>query len=163
MNKLFHSSEKKYGTHYNEHLITQYQIYCDTLEKATVRRQEINRLFILLNTGIFSVLGILLQQGSKDKTLLIATLPIVLIGFYVSYLQWKFLIMYKDLITAKFNIIYELEESLPLGLYSKEWEEINTNKHKYKSFSETEKHIPIIFSLIYILILLLIFFKIYYT
>jgi hypothetical protein len=160
MKKLIHS-EKGYGPDYKAHLLSQYQIYCEALENATSRRQELNRLFILLNTGIFTIIGILLQQGNS-KSLFISLLPVVIIGFFVCYLQWKFLGMYKELITAKFNVIYEIEKSLPLGLYIQEWEQINSRNNKYKSFSEIEKQIPLIFSAIYLFIFLLISVQAYY-
>ena len=160
MKELINSSKKEYGPDYQNHLLAQYQSYCVSFDAAVNRRQDINRLFILLYTGIFSILGLLLQQ-TNNKMTHISLLLAVVIGFVVCYLHWKFLGMYKEVIGVKFDIITKMEDNLPVSLYSQESNQIDSKLKKGKTFSDTEKSIPLVFGSIYLIVFVLIIFQIF--
>jgi len=43
-------NEKEYGTSYRDHLLAQYQLYVEGMEKISDRRQNANNYFITINT-----------------------------------------------------------------------------------------------------------------
>jgi len=59
--QLFKVDEKDYGQAYKEHLLAQYQLYVENMEKISDRRQNANNYFITINTVLVSFMGVLLQ------------------------------------------------------------------------------------------------------
>ena len=55
-NQLFKIGEKDYGQAYQTHLLAQYQLYVENMEKISDRRQNANNYFITINTVLISFL-----------------------------------------------------------------------------------------------------------
>ena len=58
---VFRANEKEYGASYREHLLAQYQLYVEGMEKISDRRQNANNYFITINTVLISFIGVLFQ------------------------------------------------------------------------------------------------------
>jgi len=71
-------------------------------------------------------------------------------------LAWLALVdSYRNLNSAKFRILHELENHLPACLYHYEWQLLEEGKGKiYKPVSHIEEWIPIIFIVLYVALFL---------
>ena len=67
---------------------------------------------------------------------------------------------YKQLNSGKFKVIHEIEQNIPLSLYSYEWEMLGKGKNKklYYPFSHIELLIPWVFGIVYVVLMFILFF-----
>jgi len=156
---LLNATENAYGQNYREHLLVQYQLYVENMEKISDRRQNANNYFITINTVLISFMGVLLQTKMLENIAWIKSL-ISLVGIIICVIFWFLLRSYKQLNTGKFKVIHEIERKLPLALYDYEWKILGEGKNKklYFPFSHIEMIIPWVFGIIYI-VLGVLFFK----
>lgn len=63
---------------------------------------------------------------------------------------------YGNLNSSKMKIISTIEKQLPLSLFDAEWAALSDklNKKKYVSFTESERIVPRLFAVVYIVILI---------
>lgn len=156
---VFQVSEKEYGQDYKSHLLVQYQLYVESMDKISDRRQNANNYFITINTVLISFIGILFQVKIFENMLWIKSL-ISLVGVIICIIFWFMLYSYKQLNTGKFKVIHEIEQKLPLALYGYEWKLLEEGKNRkiYFPFSHVEMIIPWVFGTVYV-VLGIIFFK----
>ena len=80
-------------------------------------------------------------------------------GIAVSSL-WYFLIRsYRDLNSAKFNVVHLVESEMPLKLYDAEWEMVGRGKNRklYLPVTHIETKVPVLFIAIYVALALYVF------
>ena len=123
----------------------------DTSEKLVARRQTVNTFFLSVNALLLSIVGIVLRETIKTPMAFIGVIAIGASGILLC-LAWRRLInSFGQLNTAKFAIIYLLEECLPAAPFKAEWEVLRErkDKKKYIPFTKTESTTPIIFIVLY--------------
>jgi hypothetical protein len=152
---LFVSSSEKYGDKYVEHLLEQYKIYINSVEKISDRRQKANEFFLTLNSVLVALLGFIATKLTETKIEFLSTLASIS-GMTICYLWYRIIFSYKGLNSGKFKVIHAIEKRLPLALYESEWEvvERGENKKRYWPFSHIELLVPWVFIFIYIIIFL---------
>lgn len=157
-NSVFRLTEKEYGASYREHLLEQYKLYIEGVEKISDRRQNANNYFITINTVLISFIGVLFQIKNFVHIAWIRSL-IAVIGIIICAIFWFLLRSYKQLNAGKFKVIHEIESKLPLALYDFEWETLGEGKDVgiYFPFSHIEMIIPWVFGAIYIVLGVLFF------
>lgn len=144
--KLLNKDNVTLSETYKEHLLEQYKLYVEMADRISQRRISINSFFITINSTIFTVLTFYKDKISDWGIL------IFLIGIIVSF-SWFYMVnSYKQLNSAKFQVIHEMEKTLPASLYAFEWSKLGEGKEKkkYWPISHIEKIIPIIFAIIYL-------------
>lgn len=151
--ELFKVGENEYGQEYKNHLFAQYQLYIESVEKISDRRQNANNYFITINTVLISFLGILFQAKLLENIPWVKSV-ISMVGIIVCVIFWFLLRSYKQLNTGKFKVIHEIEQKLPLGLYDYEWKVLKEGKNSkvYFPFSHIEMVIPWVFGAVYIIL-----------
>lgn len=153
--KLLNSDRKKYGAKYDDHIFDQYKIYLESAERMSDRRQQTNNYFITINSALIALGGIL---GNTKLIPLDNTSQIILavVGIIVCFVWYRMINSYKQINSGKFKVIHQIEQYLPLRLYEYEWEQLGRGKNKslYQPFSHLEIHVPKVFALVYILILI---------
>lgn len=151
-NSLFNDIEKEYGQNYKEHLLAQYQLYVESAEKISDRRQNANNYFITINTVLISFMGVLLQTKIFETNIWIKSL-IAIVGIIICVVFWFLLRSYRQLNTGKFKVIHEIEQKLPIALYDYEWKVLGEGKNKalYFPFSHIEMIIPCVFGIVYVI------------
>lgn len=158
-NSLWKITKEEYGDDYNAHLLEQYKNYLGLADKISERRSGANTFFLAVNTGLISAFGISNFLTSKDVSrVLILTVGIAVI--ILCYSWYRIIRSYKDLNTAKFKVIHEIEKRLPVSPYDSEWEAVGRGKNKnlYLPFTDIEKYVPWVFIALY---MILIFYGIY--
>lgn len=156
-NDLFNVSKDKYGDQYQNHLLDQYKLYIESIEKTSDRRNLANNFYIVINSGIVASFAFCFDHKMLEIYPLLKII-FCLAGLFISFLFWYLINSYKQLNTAKFEVLHQIEKKLPLSLYKYEWKALGEGKDskKYRPFSHLELIIPFTLGLLY-LVLLLIF------
>lgn len=151
---LFSVSQESYGERYSDHLLDQYKLFVESAEKTSERRMDVHKYFATLNAALLSVLGLTMQFGNYQSRMS-ARLVIALAGIFASIVWWMLVKSYKKLNTAKFGVIHQIEEKLPLSLFTTEWKALMDGKcgGKHRPFSDKETWLPIAFGIGYIILL----------
>lgn len=152
MTDLLSKDEEKYGPEYRAHIFEQYKIYIEGIEKTSDRRQQANNYFITINAALISLIGL-----SLFKEVIWIKVVLAIVGILISVIFWFLIRSYKQLNTGKFAVVREIEKLLPLQLYAYEWDEKlakGSRKKVYYPFSHIESHIPVIFGIIYLVLII---------
>ena len=151
--ELFRAGEEGYGQQYKDHLFSQYQLYIESVEKISDRRQNANNYFITINTVLISFLGVLFQAKLLENISWVKSL-VSFVGIIICVVFWFLLRSYKQINTGKFKVIHEIEQKLPLGLYDYEWNVLEEGKNNkvYFPFSHIEMIIPWVFGAVYVVL-----------
>lgn len=139
-----------------EYLLEQYKIFSDTAEALVTRRQNMNSFYISANTALITVgatvFALCDEKNIISKLLIVLALSIPGIMLNVSWRRT--LASYFINNRGKMKILSLLERQLPASLYDAEWKAMKNkySKEKYVSFTESEKNLPLIFTIFYLAI-----------
>ncbi len=145
-----------------EVMIEQYKAYLQTSEELLTRRQTASNFYITVNSGLLSifttVLAIINAIGINNSLIIsmVSCYIISLLGVALCC-NWKRLIIsYGQLNAAKMKVIAAIEKQLPFNIYDIEWkvQTAKLGKRNYVSFTNIEKRIPVLFSILYIIVFL---------
>ncbi|MCK4796202.1 MAG: hypothetical protein KAT05_02405 [Spirochaetes bacterium] len=157
--QLIRKSPEEYGEKYNEHLLEQYKLYIEMADKVSERRQSANNYFLTVNSLLVSLFGVISGFGIDiEQNIWWYFIPFA--GLLVS-ITWVTLIRsYRQLNSGKFKVIHKLESQLPAALYYTEWKILEEGRGKqYLPFTHVEQFVPLIFALLYILLMIIAFMK----
>lgn len=148
-------SEKDYGEHYHAHMLEQYKKYLDMSDKISDRRSTANSFFLTVNTGLISAFGIVNLTGQKPPNFLFITAGFGAI--LLSYSWYRLIRAYRDLSTAKFKVVHEIENHLPIRPFDAEWEAVGRGEDRrlYWPFTHVERFVPWIFILVYVVVIVI--------
>jgi len=148
--RLFQQPEKDYGPKYQEHLVEQYRLYLEMADQISSRRQSTNSFFLSINTGVLALLGILANINFPGIGSIWLSV-VCLAGATLCYLWYRLIRSYRDLNTAKFAVIHELETKLPVAPYDAEWVAVGKGKNKklYWPSTHVEIAVPWVFIILY--------------
>ncbi len=123
----------------------QYKIYLASAEKISDRRDSANRYFLTINSALLFAMGVVFRYEPDDGVIIMIGLS--LLGLFMNIIFWALINSYRQLNRAKFVLIQELEEHLPVQLYAKEWHSLGEGQDpsKYRPFSKVEGYVPIVF------------------
>lgn len=128
-----------------------YKLMVETSEQLILRRQKANAFFITIIGSLSAVIGLLIKEGiaSQDNiwVLLLLTVPgLVLCNSWRNQLD-----NYGKLNSGKFDVILRMEKDFPVQIFSAEWIALGKGDRpkKYRSFTATEKHVPVLFGAIF--------------
>ena len=140
--KLFESGMKD-----NALLIEQYKVLLSTSESLIERRQKLTTTYLSIFSALLPIISTML------------TFPYTFLqlgAFFVSIIciilccSWRStIISYGKSNRAKFAILEEIEKQLPVAMFASEWLALKRITTKYKSFTNRETLIPIVFIVIY--------------
>ncbi len=148
---------------YQEHLLEQYKVYVDTTEHISDRRQGANSFFLTINTALVALISYVTLGLNIDTTprsyWLSAFALVAFAGIVLSYMWYQLIRSYRDINSAKFKVIHEIEKSLPLSPFDAEWEAAGRgeNPKLFRPFTKTEAKIPLVFLAIHLVVFLVAF------
>ncbi len=148
--KLTSVPEEEYGSDYRNHVLEIYKTYIQAAETISGRRQSSNSFFLTVNTGIIGAIG---YFGNKEIS---SAWIVSLAGVILCYAWYRLVRSYKDLNSAKFKVIHEMEKKLPISPYEAEWEAVGRGKNSklYLPFTQIEIWIPRIFLFVHCVVLI---------
>ncbi len=135
-----------------------YKIMVETSEELIRRRQITNGFFITLIGGIVSVSGYLTKEGIVATSSVWLLFFPTLVGILLCR-SWRNLIEnYGKLNRGKFRVIHKIESQFDAKIFSAEWIALGkgARPEKYRSFTETEKRVPLLFEILLGLLFLVI-------
>jgi hypothetical protein len=137
---------------YQTHLLEQYKTYVTSAENISNRRQAANAFFVSVNTVLISLVGYL-NLGAKNSTKMYWVISVA--GIAISYMWYRLVRSYKDLNTAKFKVVHEIEKNLPISPYDAEWEAVGRgeNSKLYLPFTYIEIFVPWMFLALHLIVL----------
>lgn len=138
-------SEQEYGPAYRDHVVQIYKTYVEVADRISVRRETTNSFFLTLNTGLLGIMGFQLQ-GANTPTGRLAMLPLAFVGVVVGFLWYRMLLSYLQINSAKYRIIHEMEQSLPVRPYDAEWEAMGGGEDpsRYTPLTRIQERVPMI-------------------
>ena len=105
-----------------------------------------NNVFITLNLALLTAVS--LAWDIKSVFIIIAGIITCIIwGFFIRH--------FRLLKTSKFKVIAQLETKLPESPFNNEWEDLKSSK-KYVDGTDLEQLLPITFSVMYIVAIIII-------
>jgi hypothetical protein len=140
-----------------------FELYYNSIERNSDKRQNANSFFLTLNTGVLAIIGFLFNKDTvPDLRMLYLLLPFA--GILSSVFWLKLVHSYSQLNRGKFIVLNTIEKVLSIAPFTTEWEILGRgdNKKKYHPLTKTEKCIPILFICLYCLLslyLIFLFFK----
>lgn len=151
INNIFDDPSRK------QELFEQYKLYQETSEALVSRRQNVSNFFLSINSAITGLLGIVLALNIALSNMMLMLATLSFIGIILNISWTNLLEAYGTLNSSKMKVIRLIEQKLPISLYDSEWEIMSDklNSKKYRSFTESEKKIPRIFSFIYIITIII--------
>ena len=139
----------QYGEKYQDHLLEQYKTYVEMAEAASQRKEQVNRYYPTLFSVLVAALLLLARSDVAaridlpDNFFEWVTLGFGIMGIYLAIAWYLSIRSYQRLISAKYKIISNLEEALPVGVYTKEGELVSPSRQ----FQLADRFLPIIFIL----------------
>ncbi len=143
---LIANDEASYGADYRAHCLEMYKLYVQMADNISNRRQSANSFFLSINTAIFAVFG--LSENAFTEW----SWGLSLAGIVLCYSWCRLIRSYKDLNTAKFKVVHEMEKELPFTPFDAEWEAVGRgeNSELYLPFTEAEMKIPWVFAAMHV-------------
>ncbi len=147
--QLIRHTKESYGDSFTADLFEQYKHYVESAEKISERRVSANNFLLTVNAFLVTLYGVI--ATSTHNTQWAVLVPIA--GLLVSLTWYRIITSYRDLNTAKFRVIHELEQHMPAALYDHEWAVAEQGRGKaYHPSTHLERWIPIIFMMLYVLL-----------
>lgn len=152
--KLQSRTPEEYGNKYQDHLLELYKLFVETSQHNSDRRQSANNYLLTLNSSLVTLFVVFLSEFGHNRWN--ALIPLT--GLIVCYIWWSLVDSYKDLNTAKFEIIHALEDQLPVALFRHEWFVCGHNRKKkdkpvedkYVPLTHLERWVPVAFAVLYV-------------
>lgn len=149
-------SEREYGEAFKQHLLEQYKLYVEMADRISTRRVQTNMFYISLLSGLLALLSIVLGRNLFSDFQTITFMAVAILGLALCALWNVNIRSYRQLNSAKFKIIHEMEQHLPFPCYDKEWEILGEGKESkaYLQLTRVEQYVPFVLAVPYLLLLI---------
>lgn len=136
------------------HLLDQYKLYVEMADRISSRRATANSYFLSVNSAILAFVGYLTSKDTGQYLWLLAAA-----GITLSILWERLITSYRDLNTAKFKVIHQIEKRLPISPYEAEWNAMGKglNPELYRPISHIERGVPYVFMVLHAIVFIRIF------
>jgi hypothetical protein len=116
-----------------------FELYLATAEKVSDRRAQANSWMLSVNSAIVALYGYLqadkMAVGAGQKAVWLWAIPAA--GAIVCVAWAALLTSYRKLNRAKFEVLMQLEEDLPVPLFTRERDTYQKDKRRSLSYIET--------------------------
>lgn len=152
---LLGRTPEEYGDLHSAHTLEIYKLYLEMADRVSSRRHSANSFFLTINTGLVALAGYTGFNRSA-ATDFEPYLLVSLAGITLCFLWYRIIRSYRDLNSAKFKVIHEIENHLPLRPYDAEWTAVGRGKDPklYLPFTHIEMVIPWVFSAVHVYVVL---------
>jgi hypothetical protein len=139
-----------------------YKLAVEQADRISGRRASANSYFLTIHTGLAALTGLLASMGKAKgggelKVDDLAVLATAVVGLLLSGTWWLLLRSYRDLNSAKFKVITEIEAGfLPLRIFQREWEILRADEAlpwwggRYAELGFVERVVPAVFAVVYL-------------
>jgi hypothetical protein len=132
-------------------LLELYKVMVQSSEALVARRLGTNTFFLTVNGALVTAIGLFVRQSVNVQSHGLAIAIFCLAGFIVAGGWHTLLVSFGQLNAGKFAVIFRIEKVLPAAIFDAEWEALKsgTDKKRYRTFTASERRLPIIFMAIY--------------
>ncbi|MCD8286862.1 MAG: hypothetical protein LUD50_06535 [Clostridia bacterium] len=123
-------SEGKENKERTDITLAQWQTCVEMANAASQRRDVMNGLFVTVNLALVAAVSIVWD---------VKAVCISVAGFCICFVWLIFIISYRKLNTAKYEVINKLEESLPYAPFTEEWKALKEGKKNRRFSKSTQK------------------------
>jgi len=141
-----------------------YKLSVEMADRISARRTAANGFFFTVHSVLIAAIGLVyvdpeaptdesarLAGGTVDSFGLVFT---SLLGLLLSATWWLLLKSYRDLNSAKFSVINEMEKSFPVQPFASEWAFLKDDpkpfRKRYAELGVIERVVPFLFGVLYI-------------
>jgi len=131
-----------------------YKVMIESSENLIERRQKTNAFFITVIGSLLAIAGLLVKTGAITIHSISILYGFSTVGLLLCN-SWRNLIdNYGKLNKSKFDVLLRLEKKLGALIFSAEWISLGKGirPQKYKSFTSTEKNVPLFFGLLIVVL-----------
>lgn len=134
---------------WHSHLLEQYKLYVEMADRISQRRTTANSYFLTVNSAILAFVGYLTTEASPDYMWLLA-----LAGFMLTLFWHNVILSYRNLNSAKWQVVQDIEKRLPISPYDAEWDLVQRghNPKLYRPITHIESWVPIVFLLLHVIV-----------
>ena len=141
----------QYGPDYQAHLLEQYKLYAEMADRISQRRDNSNRFYAGLVSGIVALLVVVGRLGPSGNVWDVALLLAGLFGVCLSIIWFVNLHSYRVLNRAKYRVIHNIETHLPYAGYKEEWNELRPAEGRapYHQLTRVERYVPLLMVILF--------------
>ena len=132
-----------------DQLIEQYKLYVEMADRVSQRRVKLNQFYTTVLLGLLIAIAFKFNNGiygsiASDQVPIFLVLS--LLGNILCIVWQVNIHSYRQLNAKKFEVIHEIEKSLPFAAYDREWELLGKGKDAklYFQLTRVEKFVPLI-------------------
>ena len=124
-------------------VLEQYKLYVEMADRISGRRMVTNSFFLAIQTaiiaGVFASGKVVLSADTLSR------LGLAVCGLLISLLWLMILRSYRQLNSAKFRVIHEIEKGLPIAPFDEEWKVLagQMKASRYLALSKIEQCVPL--------------------
>lgn len=124
-----------------------WKLLVEMADRVSQRRQSANSFYLSVNTLLIGGSAYLAEKQSLVSNVLLAVA-----GGGISALWLMNIDSYRTLNAAKFVVIHEVEQGLPLQPFAREWQELDPKKvgERHRPFHTVERLVPFVFIGLYL-------------
>jgi hypothetical protein len=139
---------------YYDYLIEEYKLFVEMTDRVSQRRANTNQFYTSILSGLLAIAAFVVDKNDLKGYISIVFALIGLLGIILCII-WRLNIKsYRQLNSAKFKIIHEMESKLPFACYENEWQLLGKGIEgkKYKQLTIIENYVPFIVLIPYFLL-----------
>ncbi|PJN27798.1 hypothetical protein [Kitasatospora sp. CB02891] len=134
-----------------------YKLAVEMADRVSARRGTANAFFLSVQTTLVAVVGFGAPWLAPSAWWTVGAVTAA--GLTLSTVWWLQLRSYRDLNAAKFEVINELEDRLPVKVFTAEWNHLTQDpppvgRRRYAELGISERFVPWVFAAIHLLVLL---------
>lgn len=130
-------------TDHSKTILEQYKLYVEMADRISGRRMIANSFFLAVQTAIIA--GVFASGRIDPGIDTHSRIGLALCGIAIAILWLTILRSYRQLNSAKFRVIHELEKLLPAAPFDKEWKLLaeQGKASRYLALSRIEQCVPL--------------------
>lgn len=130
-----------------------YKLGAELADRVSARRATANSFFLTVQTTLIAVVGLIAPDLTKQSAWTSAVVTAA--GMLLSATWWLSLRSYRELNSAKFEVLHAVEATLPIRLFKDEWDVLQARpsswrKPRYSELGKIERRVPWVFALLWI-------------
>ena len=137
-------------------LLEQYKLYVEMADRVSQRRDQSNRFYATLVAAFVALLVVMARLDVSTDTWSVVFTVVGAFGMAFSIVWFINIRSYRELNSAKFQIINDMEKLLPYAGYSKEWEILRPpgDSPRYIQLTRVEQFVPAVFFVFFLALLI---------
>lgn len=156
-----HSQEPSATTdgHSKAAVLELYKLAVEMADRVSGRRAIANSFFATLHAALLAVISAVFvveaDEGSRTSSEAAAAVAVALGGLILAGAWFLALRSYRDLNRAKYKVIQEIEDVIPVALFANEWKYLKDDpvkkwRGRYAELGTAERIVPLAFALLYV-------------